>query len=592
MTNHLAARLRIMAASVALCALLGATLHPGRVAAADKPTAAKPTAGTHDAAACTVLAQSLAGHWPDPSTQVDLARWIPAGTVTLAAGPDGRVPLPATVPAHCELIGSLQQRSGEGGQHYAIRFHLRMPGDWNGRLVFQGGGGSNGALGDALGAYSPAATPALQSGYAVVSQDSGHDNVNNNDPMRNGVLVFGFDEPARANYGGASLPLVAQAARAAARQFFGTGPKYSYFVGCSKGGEEGMALAQRYPAEFDGIAANAPGFSLPRAAVAQAWDTQAIALAATAPITVATIAHAFSSADLALVRDAVLAACDDDDGLKDGIVGDFARCTPARVRPQLQARACSSGKQAGCLGATQVAALERLQGGAHDSQGHRLYADWAWDTGIAAPGWRAWKLGNENGPPPALNVVLGGASLAANFTTPPTVLPADPQAMLDYVMHFDFDRDAAKLYATNAQFPRSSWDDNSARSSDLTAFAKRKGRMIVVQGVSDPVFSIHDTLTWLGEVEQRSQGQAGAFVRVFPVPGMTHCGGGDATDQYDVLAPLVKWVEEGQAPDAMIARAGANSPWPGRTRPLCPFPEVARYQGSGSAEEAASFACR
>jgi feruloyl esterase len=560
---------------------------PSTLAAEPVPTAA---GGASTASHCEALAREMDRRWPDASTRVETTRWVPAGP--LPAGAGGGAAAPLMFPAHCELVGSLQQRVGEGGQHYAIRFHLRLPSNWNGRLLFQGGGGSNGVLGEALGAYSPAAAPALQQGFAVVSQDSGHDNASNNDPARGGVLVFGFDEPARANYGHASLPLVARAAKSAATQFYGAAAHHSYFVGCSKGGAEGMALAQRYADEFDGIAANAPGFSLPRAAVAQAWDTQSLALAAGSPVTVAGLAHGVTSADLALVREAVLAACDADDGLKDGIVGDFARCTAERVKPQLDARICSGQQATGCLGATQAVALRRLLGGAHDSQGKALYSDWAWDTGIAAPGWRAWKLGNENGPPPALNVILGGASLASDFTTPPTPVSADPQSLLDFVLRFDFDRDVQKLYATNALFPRSAWEDISARSSDLGEFTRRKGRMIVVQGVSDPVFSIHDTLAWLGEVEQRNRGQAAQFVRVFPVPGMTHCGGGNATDQYDVLAPLVKWVEQGDAPDSLPATAGATTPWPGRTRPLCPYPKVARYRGSGSTEAAANFSCQ
>ena len=115
--------------------------------------------------------------------------------------------------------------------------------------------------------------------------------------------------------------------------------------------------------------------------------------------------------------------------------------------------------------------------------------------------------------------------------------------------------------------------------------------MIVPQGVSDPVFSINDTVAWYREVEERSRGNAAKFVRVFPVPGMAHCAGGPATDQYNAFDALVAWVEKATPPDRIVATAGAMSPWPGRTRPLCPYPRVARYNGSGSLEEAASFRC-
>jgi feruloyl esterase len=545
--------------------------------------ASEATAGAGGAARCAQFGQLIEGHWPDRSTQLARVQWQPAATGTSAP------------PAHCELIGELQQRVGEGGQHYAIRFHLRLPDDWNGRFLFQGGGGSNGVLGDALGNYSPAAQPALLQGYAVVSQDSGHDNDRNNDPARGGINVFGFDAQARANYGHASLPLVSQAAKAAVKAYYGKPAHHAYFVGCSKGGAEGMAFAQRYPAEFDGIVANAPGFSLPRAAVAQAWDTQSFVSAVPAPAggkrPWTQVGSSFSAADLSLVRAAVLAACDADDGVRDGLVADYPHCTPARVQPELAARTCGVAGGSACLAPAQAAAFVRMMAGPHDSKGRALYVDWAWDPGVATSGWRGWKLGSEDGREASRHVTLGGASLATEFTTPPTVVGADPQSLFDYLMGFDFDSDASRIYATNAQFPRSAWADISARSSDLVAFRKRGGHMIVAQGLADPVFSVRDTLAWWQEVDHAQHGQAGQFVRVFPVPGMNHCRGGDATDEVDELAPLVRWVEQGVAPDSLVARAGPGSAWPGRTRPLCPFPKVARYGGSGDPEQASSFRC-
>jgi len=564
----------------------------GALAGAAQAQAPVAPAATAVAAQCTALPAAMVGHFPDATTRLTSAKVVPAGTVTPPAG--GGPPGPAiAVPAHCEVTGILQERAGAQGQQYAIRFHLRMPLDWNGRFFFQGGGGSNGNLGDAVGHYSQAAPAALTQGFAVVSQDSGHDNTLNNDPTRSGQLVFGFDARARANYGHASLPLVSEAAKAVVKQLYGASPRYSYFVGCSKGGEEGMVLAQRYPAEFDGIVAGAPGMSLPRAAVAEAWDTQALASVATesaGKLSVADLAAGFSDGDLALARAAVLAACDADDGVKDGIVGDFGKCTTARVLPQLRQRQCTAGKTAQCLTDRQVAALTRLMSGAHDSAGHSLYAPWQWDAGISESGWRAWKLGG--GPMPALNVILGGPSLASVFTTPPTALGTDPQQALEFLLKFNFDRDAPKIYATDAGFKHSAWEEVSARSPDLDGFQARRGKLLVYHGVSDPVFSINDTLAWWREVNHRTGGKADAFVRVFPVPGMNHCGGGMATDEFDVLPALMRWVEHGEAPRQISASAGAHSAWPGRTRPLCPYPAVARYTGHGDVNKAESFACR
>ena len=559
----------------------GTVLRPGVAAA-----------GPDFAKRCTALAQETAGLFPDAATRLISANVVMKGPLTVTVS--GAPPHSITVPDHCEVAGIAQERVGAQGQHYAIRFHLRLPFEWNGRFFFQGGGGSNGNVGDALGSYSLAAMPALLQGFAVVSQDSGHDNALNNDPTHGGVLVFGFDERARANYGHASLPIVADAAKAVMGRFYPTHLKYSYFVGCSKGGNEGMALAEFYADEFDGIAASAPGMSLPRAAVAEAWDTQALAKSVGpegSGLTLNQLAGALTDADLKGVRDAVLSACDADDGLKDGLVGAFAQCTTARVEPELNARRCNGARTAGCLSDGKISALIRVMQGAHDSAGHALYSDWPWDTGIAEAGWRLWKLGDPQGRPPGLNVVLGGPALASVFTTPPTPLGADPHQALGFVLKFDFDRDAPRIYATGDGFPHSAWDDVSARSTDLTDFRRRHGRLIVPHGVSDPVFSINDTLAWWREVNRRNAGKAAEFVRVFPVPGMNHCGGGAATDGYDVLAPLMQWVEHGQAPGEILAHANPASPWPTRTRPLCAYPAIARYNGSGDIESATSFSC-
>jgi feruloyl esterase len=392
------------------------------------------------------------------------------------------------------------------------------------------------------------------------------------------------------------LKVVADGAKAIIASYYQKKPRYSYFVGCSKGGQEGMAFAQRYPEEFNGIVAGAPGFSLPRAAVAEAWDVQAVAAVVAAPevveIPVAKISSAFSDPDLALVREAILSACDADDGLKDGMVNALSQCTDEKVFPALDSKVCKEAKAANCLSQGQALALKRIYGGAHDSGGKQLYAGWQWDPGIAGPGWRIWKMGSADGKVPALNVALGGASLAAVFTTPPTPVSADLQATLDFQMHFDFARDAGRIYVRDAEYKNSAWDDISARSADLSQFMAHGGKLIVPHGVSDPVFSIRDTLSWYDEVQQRSHGKAQRWIRVFPVPGMAHCGGGPATDQFDAFAALQDWVEHNRAPDRISASAGPGSPWPGRTRPLCPYPAIARYSGKGNIESAENFVCR
>lgn len=504
-------------------------------------------------------------------------------------------PLPPgqMLPAHCEIHGTLGSRIGADGQQYAIRYHLRLPVEWNGGFFFEGGGGTDGVVGAALGMIGTDQVPALARGYAVVSEDSGHDNAIDDDPARGGIAAFGGDPVARADYGGGSLKPVADAAKAAIERFYGRRAGHSYFVGCSKGGQEGMAFAQRYPDEFDGIVAAAPGFALPRAALAQTADVQTFsALAAAtpgAPLSSAALTGAFAPAQLALVRSAVLDACDALDGLRDGIVADFPRCTTQRVLPALRRAECLPNGSGACLSPHQVDALIRSLAGPHAGDGTPLYATWPWDGGIGSEGWRLWKLGNEH--MPALNILTGAPALAMIFTVPPTPIADDPQAMLAWQRRFDIGRDWRRIYATSPTFPRSAWTDISARSPDLSAFRAHGGKLIVPQGGSDPVFSINDTLAWYGAVQARTGGQAADFVRVFPVPGMNHCSGGPATDRFDAFAALVDWVENHHAPNRIAARAGPASPWPGRTRPLCAYPALARYTGHGSIEDARNFVC-
>ena len=549
-------------------------------------------------ARCAALARLGSSTWPDSSTVID--------STALAAATATGTPPAQTLPTHCEVIGHLRERTGVDGRRYSIRFHARLPIEWNGRFLFQGGGGSDGALGDAVGSVGPSFPSALARGFAVLSQDSGHDNQTNSDSTRQGALAFAFDPQARRDYAYASLDVTARTGQALVRAFYGRAAERSYFFGCSEGGREGMVFAQRFPELFDGIVASAPGFALPKAAIAEAWDTRAFAdlarrmgLVDSAGMPI--LGQTFSDDDLALVADAILASCDAIDGATDGIVGDFKACTAARVARALTARTCAGAKDATCLTSDQIATLRRVLAGPRNAKGESLYSDWAWDAGIGGriaggryhQGWRMWKIGVVGPRPiPALNVVLGGASLSAQFTTPPTPVPNDPRALLRFSLGFDMDRDAPRIFARSGDFTESSWELVGAQRTDLSAFRRRGGKLIVPHGMSDPVFSAHDTMRWWDDVNAAAGGRAAEFVRVFPVPGMAHCGGGPATDQYDCLTSIVDWVERGTAPDRILARAGASTPWANRTRPLCPYPLVARYAGGGSVESAESFVCR
>lgn len=471
------------------------------------------------------------------------------------------------LPAHCLVQGEIEPRTGADGRHYGIRFELRLPDNWQQRFLFQGGGGLDGFLGQAVGSIpvkGASAKPALARGYAVASMDGGHNGMNTD---------FAHDQQARLDYAYAAIGKVTVQAKRLIGLFYQTPPQHSYFMGCSNGGREAMLAAQRYPSEFDGVVAGNAGFHLSRAAVAEAWDSQILTRIAPKdaqgrPI----MSQAFTDADLKLISNGVLAACDKLDGIQDGLINNYRNC---QFDPQVLQ--CQSGKQDSCLSALQVDALHQIFGGPKNSRGEALYSTWPYDAGLASGNWRPWKLGNslDSGKPNARNVILGGPSLSDFYTTP-------PKPDMD-MLKFDFDRDMARLAQTAAL--------NDAMMTYLNTYAARGGKLVIFQGLSDPVFSADDIMHWYEAVQNDTNGgnlhQLQQWARLFMVPGMTHCGEGSALDDFDPLAAVEKWVEHHEAPAQMPAK-GKN--FPGLEQPLCPYPQVAQYQG-GDAKNIQSYAC-
>jgi hypothetical protein len=337
--------------------------------------------------------------------------------------------------------------------------------------------------------------------------------------------------------------------------------------------------------------------------VGQMWDAQAFAQvarkagavdAAGLPL----VNKAFSDEDLALVSRAVLKACDRLDGTEDGMVENFTACTAARVTKALATVTCREGKTPACISPDQVAALVTVFGGARGSARENLYADWPWDAGVGGKspdgyfqGWRSWKLGRAaSDHNDGLAVVLGGASASAVFTSPPTVVADTPEALTRYALGVDVGENALKAQVKWGPFNESAADFMNAVSTDLAKFYGHGGKMVMFHGVSDPVFSINDTIAWWKAVNAREHGKAARFVRLFAVPGMNHGGGGPSTDQFDAFSALVAWTERGKAPTQIAARARASTPWPGRTRLLCPYPQQPRRVGK-DIESAESFRC-
>jgi hypothetical protein len=502
------------------------------------------------AEACRALA-NLAS----PSLQIEMAELTPAGPMKSAFAPPGAAA--AVLPEHCLVRGMLDRRTGVGGKSYGIGFELRLPTKWNGRFLFQGGGGLDGAVNPAVGMTS-AGEPALARGFAVVSTDAGHQGPD---------ASFASDQQARLDYAYQALGKITAEAKAVIARFYGQGPKWSYFMGCSNGGRQGMMAAERYPLEFDGIIAGDPGFRLSRAAVGELWDTAQLAkIAPRDPQGRPIISQALTPEDLKLLAKGALDACDGLDGLKDGLINDLHAC---RFDPKVLT--CKAGEKASCLSPAKVSAIKAIFGGARDSKGRPIYAGWPYDAGVGDMGWRIWKMGSApTGAANGINQTMGQDALRRYFATPQD--PAlSPQS-------FDFDR-AVELTAETGAI-------NDPTSTFMTSFVQHGGRLLIYQGLSDPVFSAEDIIGWYEKLA-RDAGPPQDWARLFLVPGMNHCQGGPATDRFDALSALQAWVETGKAPDRLTA-TGAS--FPGQSRPLCPYPQVARYK-SGDSHSDESFAC-
>jgi feruloyl esterase len=236
----------------------------------------------------------------------------------------------------------------------------------------------------------------------------------------------------------------------------------------------------------------------------------------------------------------------------------------------LRCGAAGAPDAARCLSPQQVDGLKAIFGGARNSRGQSLYGTYPFDTGIAAPAWRGMHLGSAASPP--ANATLGRDTLRLFSMTPP-VPDLDP-------LRFDFDRDVARLDETAAI--------NDPVAALHSTFAGRGGKLIVYHGISDQAMATGALVDWYKRLLPQEKEGPQDWARLFLVPGMLHCAGGQATDRFDMLEMIQQWVEQGRAPDRVIASGAA---FPGRTRPLCPFPRVARYDG-GDPENAASFSCR
>ncbi len=469
----------------------------------------------------------------------------------VAAGParpaPGASPAPAVnLPAYCRVDGVIDRRTGVGGKPYGIGFALALPEQWNGRFLFQGGGGLNGSVAAPLGGQAAGDVPALARGFAVVTTDSGH----------TGAVFDGSfleDQQAALDFYYVAIGRVTVLAKNLIAAFYGRAPERSYYDGCSTGGREAMIVTQRYPTYFDGVVSGDPAMRTGYSNLALAYIGATFERAASKGPN-GKPGELFSTAEKQLILRSLLDRCDAKDGIKDGMIFNTKGCdfNPAAL-------ACRAGQTGGCLAPEKAAALEKAFAGPKDVRGNAIYPGFPYDAGIA----------ENNGRLPGLlfgpRIPVGGPPDAATF---------------------DADREAVRIASDVNRLQGDSVNTN------LSTFAGHGGKLLFYHGLSDPWFSPLDTVGYYEKLIRDNGGRAKleSWSRLYLVPGMGHCQGGSATlDRFDMVTAITDWVEKGAAPDSVTATGRA---FPGRSRPLCSYPKYAQYTGQGDPNDAKNFACR
>jgi feruloyl esterase len=461
------------------------------------------------------------------------------------------IPASATAPEHCRVSMMVPPE---------INIEVNLPAAWNGRLYMFGNGGWAGESFEAAGRAANRAR-GLQAGFVTAATDTGHSAAN--EPGAS----FALSRQKLLDFGFRSLHVTVEAAKLMVRTYYGAAPTKSYYEGCSQGGRQGLTLAQRFPNDFDGIVAGAPALNQVGTHLARAYWMRGLA------------ANPFPASKLGLLANRVYEQCDARDGLKDGLIDDPRRCDfqPARDLPH-----CAAGAdQADCFTANQIAALERIYGDVM-SQGQRFFPGWPVGAEVAGPngqsGWLGQEIDGPNGP---------GAWTSYGFNFLRFIAPGARAGNVETDANstfskFDIDKDPARMGELRQIL--------DANDPDLSAFRRRGGKLLMYYGWADPQLNPKMGVEYYQQTAEKMGASTGEFFRLFMVPGMFHCGGGVGTSQFDAATPLLKWVETGTAPARIeAARVVANKVV--RTRPLCAYPQVARYQGAGSIDDAANFTC-
>ncbi len=459
------------------------------------------------------------------------------------------VMMPATngIAAHCRVRGVVNR---------AIRFEVTLPiNNWNHRMMFSAVGGDAGMIGDT--------TSLLSAGYAMASTDAGHE-------ITEGHGYYNQPE-ALLDYAYRGVHLATTAAKMVIGKYYNDEVDYSYINGCSSGGRAVMLEAIRFPEDYDGIIAGAPTFQFMEMIP---WMIGVHRAQTLNPLT---------SESFDILNEASTAACDMIDGVADGVIGDPRQCTTDIFN--VDSLVCKNGEKKGCLTPGQVETAKYVYQDMVDEKG-KVLSPGVMPGAEAAGDWAFWMLPNEQ---------FDGQSIIGSIGEMLTrIMRFEPGFNVD-----EFDPIADRAVIANATSPL------DVRSSDLSEFRDRGGKLLMYQGWNDWALRPQRAIDYTAAVDSTmgSADKTREFYRMFMVPGMTHCAGGPGAWEADYVTPLVAWREQGKAPDRIIAKHLGNtethltpyqtktSPKP-FTRPLCAYPEVAEYRGRGDKDDAASFSCR
>jgi feruloyl esterase len=469
-----------------------------------------------------------------------------AGPPTPNGGRDLTAPY-KHVPAFCRVVVEATPTADSD-----IKIEVWMPASgWNGKLQGVGNGGFAGVI------DYPELGAGVSKGYATTATDTGH----TGSPI-DAAWALGHPEKI-ADFGHRGIHEMTRLAKELIHEFYAKDAQHSYFQGCSDGGREALMEAQRYPADYNGILAGAPANYWTALLSTAAWDTQALTLDS---------ASFIPPAKISTIAAAVNAACDQLDGVRDGILNDPRQChfDPATIQ-------CKAGEETEkCLTTAQATALNKIYAGPHDAHSREVFPGYLPGAEEGSGGWGLW----ITGPAPHRSLMsMFELGYFSNMVYDNTGWD-DKTFMLEAGMKAAEEKTASALNATDP---------------NLNPFRARGGKLILYHGWNDPAIPALSTVNYYRSVVAKmGQPDVDSFVRRYMVPGMQHCGGGPGADSFDdgIDSALEQWVEKGAAPSTIIASKFAGDEHHATmTRPLCAYPQSAKYKGSGDTNDAANFVC-